>query len=293
MSPAVALAADLATHLGQYTWLSFHVGDEAPEGAWTSRDELLADDAAGLAALVAMRQRIRPDVEAKLLWSDLVGIVGYPATYPVVRLLTRARRRPVLDPETLGLRVVTDDGYLAVRGIWYRSPRLQVLADDPLSGRPGIETVSSVDDMLATLVKEAEAFLAPLIEAVRRRASVGRRGLWGMAVDSLLWPVASQADDEQPDQPITRVERVLHAAAGTPLEHRADWLHFEHAGRRRVQIRNTSCCLAYKWPVLEGGGSRADGCDPRWNRYCMTCPLIPDGEAAHRARYWIDHPDEH
>ena len=146
--------------------------------------------------------------------------------------------------------------------------------------------------MYRSLVHEAVSFLSPIVDTVRAHVSVGRRGLWGMALDSLLWPFSEQADDEPPTAAHARVERVLAAAHGTPFDRRLDWIEFEHAGRTRTELRTTSCCLAYKWPSSRES-QRDDGCDPRWDSYCMLCPLIPKAESIYRARWWIDHPDGH
>ncbi len=131
-----------------------------------------------------------------------------------------------------------------------------MIAGDALEGLDDVEVVADDDAMYRSLVHEAVSFLSPIVDTVRGHVSVGRRGLWGMALDSLLWPFSEQADDEQPAAAHARVARVLVAAHGTPFDRRLDWIEFEHGGRNRTELRTTSCCLAYKWPATRANPAR-------------------------------------
>lgn len=300
MSPRLVdlVRADIAVHeIGDGDWLRVSIGGPPPSGTWTTRAALLADDARGLAVLVDAVRHRRPEVDDETVWSGMHHAVAWPLFHLTASLLARTGRLLRVEPDDarIGLDLVGDDP--GVRHLAIRTARVAVVPDDPWlterheGGVDGVEVVDTVDDQFRLLARDAERFLAPLVDAVRSRVPIGRRGLWGMALDALLWPFADERPGDGATSQRERVERVLSAAAGTSLAQPVSWIEFDHGGRRRMRIRTTSCCLAYRWPAREGAEPRRDGCDLRWNRYCSNCPLIPDDEAIHRARFWIDHRD--
>ncbi len=168
----------------------------------------------------------------------------------------------------------------------------QVIAGDALEGLDGVEVVADDDAMYRSLVREAVSFLSPIVDTVRAHVSVGRRGLWGITLDSLLWPFAEQADDEPPAAAHARValgagRRSGHALRPAP---RLDRVRARRAGPHRAA---DDIVLPRVQVAQHARIQRDDGCDPRWDTYCMLCPLIPKAESIYRARWWIDHPDGH
>lgn len=284
------LRNDLAAAFGDGGWFTHHVGGPAPSGTWTTRSALLADAPGGLSGLVALQRPHWPDLDPDLLWVELVSSLAAPVVYTASKLVEARSRYLVIDADALAVHVEFGEHRAWFSGTWYPNPVLQVLPDDPLAGASRVEVVASSEIMVRNLVDDSRRFLEPIIEAVRPNVSVGRRGLWGLTLDSLLWPYAVQDESEPPTAPRERVARVMDAAAGSPFSRRLDWIDFDHAGRACTELRTSSCCLHYKWPHTDET-LRADGGDPRWNAYCMLCPLIPTDESVHRAIWWIEHPD--
>jgi hypothetical protein len=290
----VASQALAAVGVGSSEWLQISTGPHLPSGTWTTLARLLAVDGdgrpgAGLAAIVAATCRTRPDLDAELVWSTVHTGTLWGLAEVNARLFATSERIVRFDPADLRVKVVLTGDEPGVRGVHFPSLRLAVGPDDPLAGDPTVG-VGPPDDLLAGAVRAFADLAEPFVEAVRGRVSVGRRGLWGNLVDCFAFPLGNRRPgDRSPVDQHDRTARFERAAMGTPLGQRLAWIDFEHRGEPHTTLVTTTCCLAYKWP--DDGHVRQDGCDPRWNRYCMSCPLIPSEETVHRARYWLDHPD--
>jgi hypothetical protein len=281
--------------IGDPEWLRISVSGVRPSGVWTSPRQLLAVDSAGrtgegLAELVTAIQRSHPDVEASLVWTMMHTAVTWPVIKLAADLATRARRIVRIRPHELSFELNLDGHEPGVRGVHLRHVDLVVQPDDPLADTPDVE-VRSYDEMLRMMVADIVAFAAPFIEAVRAHSSIGRRGLWGGLVNMVADPFVHSLGANSPLEQRQRVDRLWTAVAGTPLDQRLHWIDFDHGGEAHTVLRTTSCCLAYKWPEQSDHRLRPDGCDPRWDRYCLSCPRIPTDETIHRARYWLDHPE--
>jgi hypothetical protein len=297
--PAAELRRMLAAHdIGDEEWMRVAVGGPVPSGTWTTPERLLAPDAQGrpglgLEQLADAFTREYPGVEAPVVWSTLHTGAMWVVPDLVARLLVRSGRLVRVRPDRirLGLRLAGREP--GVDALHLEDPELVVTPDDPLAGTSGVE-IRDPDDLLALMVADVVAFAAPFVDAVRSRVKIGRRGLWGNVVDALAFPLAERLPaDPSALAGRARVDRLMAACAGTPLDQRLVWLDFEHDGEPQTALQTTSCCLAYKWPVRPGDGPRRDSCDPQWDRYCASCPLIPADERVHRARYWLDHASDH
>jgi hypothetical protein len=289
-SAAHALAEAVETLELASEWLSVDIGGSPPLGTWTTHAQLVANSGSGLTAIVGFQQEQWDDVDASLLWQNGL-LTMYPVIEVAAELLAKQRRAVVLDPATLALRLRLDSDEPGVWGVWFRQPRLRVLPDDPIVGAVGVAVVADEDELVRGVVTDVVALMEPLVDIVRPRVSIGRRGLWGTVLDLLVSPLGHQQPDEDPTVPHARVERLLAQAVRTPLEQQVQWINFDHDDRPQTHIRTTSCCMAYKWPVRPDDEPRVDSCDKQWDRYCASCPLIPIDESIHRARYWLDHPD--
>jgi ferric iron reductase protein FhuF len=292
------VAADVTRlGLGDGEWLRFHFGPTPPSGVWTTIARLVDGAAAGLNVLADALRRARPEVSAELIWSGLHGWVSWPVTELVARYLATTGRLIRLAPSDVALGLRLDGPEPGVRSLWVRSLRVAVAADDEWAGDrrsadQRIEVVDDGDRLAALMATDVVELMTPVVEAIRARVSVGRRGLWAGPLDGLVWPFAERRpDDESCADAQRRVGRVLAAFVGTPLAQRVDWLEFDHAGRRHARLVTTACCLAYKWPTEPDRGPRRDGLDLQWDRYCASCPLLPRDEMVHRARYWLDHSE--
>lgn len=277
-----------AVGLGASPWIAFDVGARPSSGTWTTVPRLVADGGAGLASLAEAVLAARQGFEARHAWRSMVPWVGWPVVEMNARVVRRARRLVRVSPTSVGLGLRWVGGEPGVHRVWTREVRLAVLPDDPLAeaDHRGIEVVDE-PALLRLLATDLVQLFAPVVDAVRPRASCGRRGLWGGLLDCLVYPFAESdpADAGVADQR-GRVDRLLAACSGTPLDQRPTWVEFDHGGRACATLRKTACCLAYEWPA-EMHAARADGGDPQWDRYCFGCPLIPEAETVHRSRYWL------
>ncbi len=289
-----ALNAEVIAHgIANDEWFRITFAEQVPAGRWTTPAALLANDALGMDQLVADIVAGRPALEEATVWSGMHQRIGWPVVGLASAYLANVDRLIRIDPADvrLALSLVGQDP--GVGGVCLTRARVAVLPDDPWARLESsfIDVVADASEQHRLLAADACSFLAPLVEVVRARVKVGRRGLWGMSLDSLLWPFAVERDDDEPSTAQARVAVVLAGFAGTPLARAVDWVGFEHGGRQYLRMRTTSCCLAYKWPAESE--PRCDGRDPQWDHYCASCPLLPRKELILRATYALDHPEDH
>ena len=285
----VGLRAELratldAIGLADSPWLGVDLGERPSPGTWTTVPRLVADGGRGLELLATSARIAHPGLDARHVWRSMVGVIGWPSAEVNAVLVRRARRLVRTPPADVVLRLRLDGAEAGVDGLWWRGLRLAVLPADPLAGHPDVDVVDE-GELHRLLVVDLVALLAPVVDAVQPRARCGRRGLWASVFDCVVHPFAAPGpDDASADDQRRRVERLRDAAATTPLDHRPSWVVFEHAGRTVATLHRAACCIAHEWPA-EMHHRRADGLDPRWDRYCTACPLIPESETVHRARH--------
>jgi hypothetical protein len=177
---------------------------------------------------------------------------------PFMSMIGRARCSPVVDLGEVRLRIgVAEDD---VAQVWWPADTALVSADD-------------VDAILATLVQSAIGVLAPLVEEVRPRAPVGRRGLWGRVVDAFT-TIGPHDDDDDIDRALGDLDALRRAVRRTVLDQPIVAVEYDAPEGRRCMVRTVACCYAYKAPH----DSDHDG----WDRYCASCPLVPVEESIAR-----------
>lgn len=278
-----------AAGLADSAWLGYDVGERPASGTWTTFDRLVAGGGAGLRLIVAATVARHAGFEERHAWRSSVTGVVWPVAELSAVLVRRARRLVRLSPDSVALGLRLDDARPGVARVWLRQIRLAVPAGDPLAsaGHPDVEVVDDEATLLRLMVADLVQLVRPVVDAVRPHAGTGRRGLWGGVLDCLVYPFSEPAPgDAGADDQRRRVDTLLAACSGTPLDQRPTWVEFEHDGRTVATLRKTACCLAYEWPAELHPG-RADGCDPTWDRYCFACPLIPEAETVHRSRSWL------
>lgn len=293
---AIDLRAELratldAAGLADSAWLGYDVGERPRPGTWTTFDRLVADGGAGLRLIAAAMVERRAGFEERHAWRSTVTVVAWPLAELGAALVRRTRRLVRLSPASVALGLRLDGSEPGIGRVWLRQVRLAVPADDPLAAvdHPDVEVVDDEAALLRLMASDLVQLVEPVVDAVRPYAGTGRRGLWGGVLDCLVHPFSEPApDDAGSGGQRRRVDALLAACAGTPLDQRPTWVEFEHDGRTVATLRKTACCLAYEWPADMHPG-RADGCDPTWDRYCFACPLIPEAETVHRSRYWLSH----
>ena len=271
---------------GGSPWLAVHAQADPPEGAWHGRDELLAraDE------LVRATVTANPGVDPRLVWRLLPSRMAWPLAFTAVGLLDATGRLPRIDPAGVRLRVAIDEDGAGIDGLWISEAALLVPADDPLAARPDPRVrVAGRAERVAALAADLTAFMEPAVALAREGARAGAPALWASVADCLVGGLAApRPDDAGPHDQRTRVAAVMDGCAGTPLARRVRWTGYAHEGAEHATMRHCACCLAYRWPGAPPDPPRPDGLDPRWDRYCDACPLLPDAEVAHRARHRLD-----
>jgi hypothetical protein len=160
---------------------------------------------------------------------------------------------------------------------------------------PGVQVVTSVDDVARIAMLHLVDTVAPVVEACRRLARVGAAGLWNEIGDACTMAVHRREglgiDDAMLD--------VLHRTTRTPdapwRAHARLWLVETPSGTACVGQKG-GCCRAYLAPDEE-----EDDDDPDvaafWQRfprppgaplYCGTCSLRDPAEAEARQLFWFE-----
>lgn len=277
-----------AAGLTDSPWLGYDVGERPRPGTWTTLDRLVADGGAGLRLIAAAMLERRAGFAERHAWRSMVTVVAWPLAELGAVLVRRTGRLIRLSPGAVALGLRLDGTEPGIDRVWLRQVRVAVLPGDPLATtqHPDVEVVDE-PTLLRLMVTDLAQLVQPVVDAARPHAGTGRRGLWGGVLDCLVYPFSESAPgDVCADDQRRRVDTLLAACAGTPLDQRPTWVEFEHHGRTVATLRKTACCLAYEWPAEMLPG-RADGGDPTWDRYCFACPLIPEAETVHRARFWL------
>lgn len=271
---------------GASPWLTVYAQAGPPEGEWHVRDAVLAH----ADELVRATADANPGVDPCLVWRLLPSRVAWPLASTAVGLLETTGRLLRIDPAAVRLRVTIDGDGAGIDGLWIADAALLVPADDALAARPGPRVrVADRDERTATLAADLAAFMEPAVALAREGARVGAPALWASVADCLVGGLAAPRPEDagQHDQR-ARVAALMDGCAGTPLARRVRWTGYTHGGAEHATMRHCACCLAYRWPGESSDPPRPDVLDPRWDRYCDACPLLPDAEVAHRARYRLD-----
>jgi hypothetical protein len=263
---AVALAREsLGTHS---EWLTVRAatGELAAVRGWTVA-ELLADEGAGLDSIVARWRAAQPlsppDPPAA------IEAVAWALCLPPL-LAVRERRMSICVELTM-VRIELDDREHTT--VWW----------------PAHTTVEPVDtalDAYRRVVDDTVGLLGPLVEAIRERVAIGRRGLWGHVVN-VFDAVGPRYTDVDPGPATAELALVERARAGTPLAQRTVLVDIDRSDGCRRTVRTSACCLAYRTSLPPDVRPRPWHSGP-WARYCMACPLIPFDETVARANYWLD-----
>jgi hypothetical protein len=126
-------------------------------------------------AAAATDPRRSPTLVARAVFTELAMCL----LAPQVRTVSRQRRLPLLEPGRVVIRIGASDP----SEVAWDTNQIMVVAGDPLTEARGVSVVESIDRLYEVLVDRALSSIEPLIEAVRRRVRVGRKGLWGVVVD--------------------------------------------------------------------------------------------------------------
>jgi hypothetical protein len=266
--------------LGRYApWLivdAAHPGSW-PEGAMTLADLVAADGdeaGAGIDRVLAWWEQIRPGDPGGA--PAVMGAVAWALFHP--QLVAVREARLLITVDVAAARVDLLGGDDDPTRVWWPVGT----AVEPVG-----EAEHDVEAAYRRLVEQAVVALEPLVDLVRTRVSLGRRGLWAHVVDTFNG-VGPDYGDPDPERLTVELAIMERARARTPLAQRAVLVDVDRPDGQRRVVRTSACCLAYL------ASHEHDEDDPRpwacgpWADYCMRCPLIPVEETVARANYWLD-----
>jgi hypothetical protein len=278
---------------GPDAWLAEHfVGrygeHESGAGVPVSLDEVLADGADTLVA--AHRRLTAAGTPAPAAATYLAGWYAGALADATGFVLATAGAGLLLDRKTMRLTVHPGGWPERVEP----GTRVAVARNHPWAKRPEVSVVERPEDVVRAAVEALVAVAAPLVEACRGLARVGRVGLWNEVGDRLGAAVAFQFD-----VPVTpAMLQILDAAAsvpGAPWRARPRLAFASSAQLGTVHVaQKGGCCLAYTVPPLPpDDAARADDergyADlPGVPRYCSTCSLRPAGDCDARQILWLE-----
>lgn len=266
--------------LGRYApWLTI---DAAHPGSWPGGAMTLADlvaevggeAGAGIDRVLAWWDQLRPGDPSGA--PGVIGTVAWALFHPQLVAVREARKLITVDVTRARVDLFGGDDD-PIRVWWPTDTMVEPVGDDE----------GDVEAAYRHLVRQAVAALEPLVELVRTRVSLGRRGLWAHVVGTFNG-VGPDYVDPDPDRLSAELAIMERARAGTRLARRAVLLDVDRPDGRRCLVRTSACCLAYLAPY------EPDEDDPRpwakgpWVDYCTRCPLIPLVETVARANYWLD-----
>lgn len=237
-----------------------------PEPGWLEASALTDDGSPHLGRLLAAVGAAYETPKRDVMASFFVGGYGWQLAAVAVGAYLVDRRVPSLAPAAVLVRV--DDKGNAEE-IALLSDRFTSLPDDPAAGDPDVATVPDGAALRAVLRRELESHLAPLIDAVRARAPLGKRAMWLSVADDIAWNVIHHAKDSASPDRARAEAAALTSDPEAPWRGRTGVLEVEGQGRRECFVARASCCLSYKLPAGEK---------------CASCPLQPAEERLRRLR---------
>lgn len=257
-----------------------------PVGASWVTVEDAADPDDGVMDRLLARAWSNPERPAVVAARDAFAGFAWQVVLPQVMVLARQQRLPVLESSTT---LVDIDAGEPARVAW-DTTEILVLDDDPLVGEPGVSTVDSVDLLYRYLVDWTVAAIDPLVAAIKERVTIGRPLLWGAVVDCFTW-IGPDVTNPHPTTALDDLARFETAARHTPLSMRIPLIEVGSPTGTRLQVGRAKCCLYYKEPVGTEGEMPVHLQSP-WQRYCTTCPLVPEEETIRRLVHQLQESEE-
>jgi Ferric iron reductase FhuF-like transporter len=181
----------------------------------------------------AVRQWSAPrHVAATLAWKQY----SYWLLLPAVLGYAAARRVPVMAAGNVLLRPA---GSAALVRVGLATPRVAMLAGDPLAGAPGSIAVPDEAALVGMLRRSVlDDHLTPMLARLREQAKVGRRTLLGSVASAVCYALVRAHGDLPGDRTASTVATLL---AGLGV---ADLVELTPD----LMIRRRTCCLAFTLP---------------------------------------------
>ncbi|WP_184080030.1 (2Fe-2S)-binding protein [Nocardiopsis mwathae] len=186
-------------------------------------------------------------------------------------------RAPLLAPEHLWFPWLPSGGFgtPAVTGT-----RVAVTAGDPAAGHPDAVVAADEAELDRMAAEHMVQTFTPVIDAVHDHTRVGRRTLWGWALDTTHFYMLNPArflgrDARHAWERAGRLGEALIAAGAAARARPRLFPFYENHPRGTWAVRGT-CCFDYKGDPESG--------------YCTTCPLKCDTDRRVELRRWIRNP---
>jgi len=213
------------------------------------------DDQTGIFARLQETIRTRRHCEDRQYLGMAILDTTWLTTMSSLACLYAAQRFPDLSHDNVFYRV-NEESYL--REITLKNPYFYALATDPDANHPDcIGTFATFEALRDHARSQLEAHIAPLIDVIKQKTSLGKRAMWSgvadrcaqiiMTVHNLLGKMdACEAE-------------IAHFLEGSPLKGKTGIQWVTKDDRQHPFLARGACCLSYKLDKYD---------------YCRTCPLL-------------------
>jgi hypothetical protein len=225
----------------------------------------LPEDVDDLFAAVARNGARRADYQGASVAAILVDAIVSTA----LPALLVDRRLPEVRPSNLWVRLHDSEPWF--EQIRTEDPTVHLLVTDPDAEDATAVIVASLEDLQRRLAQQLVDAATPWFSAVRARAPVGRRGMWGRLADDIggtaLWTARAVGLDQRSawEEAQAILDHIAEVAPELRVRSRLFPVHWA-GGETLFQVKGT-CCLWYT--TFEEPDRCGEG-------YCTTCPLRND-----------------
>jgi hypothetical protein len=285
-------------------WLAEHLAARYDEHAEELEDpdavrvvgiaEVLADDATLLRGIhTGLQHDGTPPAAAALYLADwyagaIAGALGF--------CLAVGGAGYVVDPSEVRWHLHPDGWPMRVE--LGRPSDVLVAGGHPWGGRHDV-VVLSADEVIERAVAGLVTAVAPVVDACRGLAPVGRAGLWNEVADGLGMALAFQLGVPVAD-PMVAVLDAAVRVPGVPWKAKPA-LRWAGSTLGRIHVaQKGGCCLAYTRPDV-APEDEDEAPDPEHAeylarfprrpgepRYCSTCSFRDEGDCDARQVYWLE-----
>ena len=247
------------------SYIQVQIGQEQGDD-WFSHDEFIQPNSPQLEMIL---QRISSQVgcdDRHFLATSFIASYCWQMTAVGVLSFLSVRRVPDFSPQNLRLHIDQNAWHdkLALA-----TDHFYALPDDPEAGHAHVSIVEDIDALRACLRTQIEAHMTGIIDALKIRTGMGKRGMWGIVADrfagNLLHAAKTLGHEDLCKHEIAGLVQVT----GSALKGKTGMMVIEYEGRSETFLQRGACCNYYKAP---GYG------------YCSTCPRQRPEEIVERLR---------
>lgn len=239
------------------------------EPGWVPAETLFSPDSPRLRQALAAKATAYATPKRDVAASFLFHGYGWTMSCLAVATYLTHRRLPDLCLSNVAIRL-DDTGQISRMALV--SGRFWTTTSDPEADHPDamIATGDSID--LARLRAELELHFAPVIDAVRAQAPLGKRAMWLSLADDCAWCLLEFSN--RLNLPGDRAAEIALLTQGPDSQLRGGTrlTVISANGADHQFVARGSCCLSYKLPNDEK---------------CISCPLQKPDERNERLRAFV------